>query len=71
MHIHSTLPSTTAAAQIHSAGQLEKTEQKRRAENVRKRLQTQATTDASLTSEESVLINHWTAEDPHPAQHYY
>jgi hypothetical protein len=71
MHIHGSLPTTTAAAQSYSAAQIEKTEQKRRADEVRKRLQAQAATDTSLTSEETVLINHWTAEDTKPSQYYY
>jgi hypothetical protein len=71
MHIHGTLPSTTAAAQSYASSQLEKTEQKRRAEEVRKRLQSQAANEASLTAQETVLINHWAAEDPKPAQYYY
>ena len=71
MHIHGSLPTTTAAANMYSAAQIEKTEQKRRAADVRKRLQAQPATDTSLTSEETILINHWAVEDPHPAQHYY
>lgn len=71
MHIHGTLPTTAAGAQSYSAAQIDKTEQKRRAEEVRKRLQTQSVSDTSMTPEETVLINHWTAEDPHPTQYYY